>query len=83
MTVVHARLSVLASPLRTLPVHRRLRVSWVMLHIVMRGIGRVLLLMRVGWARLGGDRWIYRYIGVRLELLRLLMVIGLTIRERH
>ena len=83
MTVVHARLSVLASPLRTLPVHRRLRVSWVMLHIVMRGIGRVLLLMRVGWARLGGDRWIYRYIGVRLELLGLLMVIGLTIRERH
>lgn len=83
MTVVHARLSVLASPLRSLPVHRRLRVSWVVLHVVVRGVGRVLLLVRVGRARLGGNRWIYRYIVVRLELLRLLMVMGLTIRERH
>jgi hypothetical protein len=64
-------------------VHRRLRVSWVVLHVVMRGVGRVLLLVRVRRARLGGNRWIYRYIVVRLELLRLMMVIGLTIRERH
>lgn len=78
MTVVHARLWVLSSPFRTRRVHWRLRVTWIMLHIVVRGIGRVLLLMRVGWARLGGDRWIYRYIGVRLELL-LLMVMVLTI----
>jgi hypothetical protein len=76
---VHTRLSILASPLGTLPVHRCLRVSWVVLHIVVRCVGRVLLLVRVGRARLGGNRWIYRYIVVRLELLGLLMVIGLTI----
>lgn len=80
---MHAWLGVLSSPLRTLSIHWSLRMSWVVLHIVVRGIGRVLLLMRVGWARLSSNRWIYRYIGVRLELLRLLMVIGLTIRERH
>lgn len=83
MAIVHARLSVLSGPLRTLPIHWRLRVSRVVLHIVVRGIGRVLLLMRVCWARLSSNRWIYRYIVVRLELLRLLMVIGLTIGERH
>lgn len=83
MTIVHARLWVLSSPFRTRRVHWRLRVTWIMLHVVVRGIGRVLLLMRIGWARLRSDRWIYRYIVVRLELLRLLMVIGLTIRERH
>ena len=76
---MHARLRVLSSPFRTRPVHRRLRVAWVMLHIVMRCVGRVLLLVGVRWARLGGNRWIYRYIGVRFELLRLLVVIGLTI----
>lgn len=80
---VHARLGVLSSPLRALPVHWGLRMSWIVLHIVVRGVGRVLLLVRVGWARLSSNRWIYRYIVVRLELLRLLMVIGLTIGERH
>ena len=80
---MHARLSVLSSPLRTLPIHWRLRVARVVLHIVVGSVGRILLLVRVGGARLGGNRWIYRYIVVRLELLMLLMVIGLTIGERH
>lgn len=80
---MHTGLSILTSPLRTLPIHWGLRMSRIVLHVVVRGVGRVLLLVRVGWARLGGNRRIYRNIVVRLELLRLLMVIGLTIRERH
>ena len=75
VSIVHARLGVLPGPFGSRRVHGRRGVPWVVLHVVVRCVRRVLLLVGVGWASRGSDRWIYRYIGVRLEVLRCLMVI--------
>lgn len=52
---MHAGLGVLASPLRPLAIDGRLGVTRVVLHVVVWSVRRVLLLVRVGWARGGGN----------------------------
>ena len=83
MTIGHVLGRVLPRPLWSLScIHRSGRVACVvLLHVVVGGVGRVLAVLRVGWARSCGNRWIYRYIGVRFELL--LMVMVLAIWHRH
>jgi hypothetical protein len=73
---VHAWLRVLSSPLRSLTIDWRLwMLARVMLHIVMRCVGRVLLGVRVRRAGCLRNRWIYRNIRVRLVLLLVEMII--------
>lgn len=79
MAVVHAWLRVLAGPLWSRRIHGSLRVAWIVLHVMVRSVRRVLLLVGIGRARRGGDGWIYRYVGVRFKLLLLVMIICLTI----
>lgn len=72
---MHGVLRVLPSPLWSLRVHRRGWVTWIVLHVAVRGVRRVLAVLWVGWAGGCGDGWIYRYIGVRLVLLWWMVII--------
>jgi len=55
------------------------RMSLVMLLHVVWGVGRI---GWIGGAR-GGDVWIYRYLAVRLDVLRMVMVILVSILQGH
>jgi hypothetical protein len=73
---MHAGLRVLPSPLWSLAIDWSLgMLARVVLHIVMRCVGRVLLRVWVCRARCLRNRRIYRNIRVRLVLLLLVMVI--------
>lgn len=81
---MHAvRRILLAGPFRPLGVHRGGGVVWIVLHVAVRLVGRVLAVLGVGRTRGCRDGWIYRHIGVRLELLLLRMIIVLGILQRH
>lgn len=61
-----------------LRVSRRRPMALVMRHVVRR-VGRI---GRVGRTR-GGYVWIYRYIGIRLDMLGMMMVILMSILQGH
>jgi hypothetical protein len=56
----------------------------IVLHVVLRGVGRVLVAVRIGRAG-RGNGWIYRDCGVRIAVaaIRMMMAVGVAICQVH